>query len=317
MMISAEMVRDLREKTGAGMMKCKEALTECKGNFEEAVDYLRKKGLASADKKSGRAVSEGLVFVQTTSDKRNAIILEINCETDFVARNDLFKNLSKDISNHLISHPEIKTIEQLEAAILSDGHKVEENRKNLIAKIGENVAIGRFERLSIPNGKYGTIDTYIHGDGKIGVVVQVECENQTVSSSNELSGFAHDVSLQAAAMKPYFVNRSEVPEATVNREKDVVLGQIKNDPKNANKPENILAKIVEGRIDKYYKENCLLEQLFVKDDTKTIQALSEDVGKKLGTKVTVTAFCRWTVGEQSASKNTTETTPEKACSCCA
>ncbi|MBF0406839.1 MAG: elongation factor Ts [Candidatus Riflebacteria bacterium] len=315
MIISAEMVRELRDKTGAGMMKCKEALTSCNGNIEEAVDFLRKKGLASADKKSGRAVSQGLVSITLTPDRRNGVILEVNCETDFVAKNELFIDLCNSLSKYLLAHPEVTEISKLETVTLPDGHKVEEVRKNLIAKIGENIAIGRFAHLTIPQGKHGIIDSYIHGDGALAVSTIVECGTAEAAKSTDLIDFSHNVALQIAAMKPEFVGRTDVPAKIVERERDVVLGQIKNDPKNASKPENILQKIVEGRIDKFYKDSCLLEQLYIKDDSKNINAIAEETAKKIGTTVKIVAFNRWNVGEKS-SQPTEEKTEEKSCCCC-
>lgn len=309
MNITAKQVSDLREQTGAGMMKCKEALVECQGDFEKAVDFLRKKGLVSAANKSDRATSQGLVFVATSPDFSTAAMLELNCETDFVARNEQFVALGKSLVQQVLLSKTIKTPAELEAVKLPSGQTVEESRKLLIAKIGENMGISRFERFEIPAGKSGAFDTYIHGEGTLGVLVMVETGDAKAASSAEVRGFAHDVALQVAAMKPLYTNRSEVPASIVTREKDVIHGQIKNDPKNASKPENVVAKIVEGRIDKYYKENCLEEQMYVKDDSKSIKALGEEIGKKIGTTLRVAAFRRWTIGEKAAA-------PAAEASCC-
>lgn len=300
MNITAKQVSDLREKTGAGMMKCKEALVECQGDFEKAVDFLRKKGLVSAANKSDRATSQGLVFMTTAPDFTTAAMLELNCETDFVARNEQFGALGKGMVQQVLTNKAIKTVADLDAAKLASGQTVEDGRKLLIAKIGENMTVSRFERFEIPAGKFGSYDTYIHGEGTLGVMVMIETGDAKSASCADVRAFAHDVALQVAAMKPLFVNRSEVPAAVVAREKDVILGQIKNDPKNANKPENVVAKITEGRIDKYYKENCLEEQMYIKDDTKSIKALGEEIGKKIGTTVRVAMFRRWTIGEKAA-----------------
>jgi len=310
MEISAEKVRELREKTGAGMMKCKEALISCKGNMEEAVDYLRKKGLASADGKAGRSTSQGLITTLASSDKRIAALVEVNCETDFVARNDLFKNFTQALANQLLTNSSIKTAADLDTSKLPNGPKVEEARKSLIAKTGENISISRCERLEISPSVQGIFDTYIHGDGNIGVVVQIECAAQAAANSEEVKIFVHDVALQVAAMKPRYISRVDVPSDIIAKEKDIILGQIKNDPKNANKPENILIKIVDGRLDKYYKEYCLLEQLFVKDDTKTISDLAADLTKKLGSTVAIKMIRRWVVGE----KESETSTPNSECS---
>ncbi|MBP7634921.1 elongation factor Ts [Candidatus Ozemobacteraceae bacterium] len=313
MEINAKMVSELREKTGAGMMKCKEALVQCKGDVEAAVDYLRKKGLASADGKSGRATSQGLVHPHLSADRRTAVLLEINCETDFVARNELFKDFIGQLSQHALNTPTIKTVEELDAST-HNGQKVEETRKSLISKTGENITMGRLERIQIPTGKHGTFDTYVHGDGNIGVVVQLITSSQEIASNPEVVTLAHEIALQAAAMKPRYTDRTEVPAADIQREKEVILGQIKNDPKNANKPENILAKIVDGRIDKFYKEYCLVDQTYVKDDTKTIQDLCNELGKKLGGTITVGTFRRWVLGERPVATETPKA--EACCACC-
>jgi len=297
--ISAKMVQELRETTGAGMMKCKEALIECKGNVQDAVDYLRKKGLASAENKASRATSQGLVSVQTSDDKRTAVILEVNCETDFVARNELFQGFMKDLGAWLLSHPLPKNPADIETVTLGNGQKVEDYRKSLIAKIGENIHVGRFDRIDIAAGKHGTFDAYIHGDGNIGVVVLIDIGEAKAAADDKAKALAHEVALQVAAMKPRFISRTDVPTDAVSREKEVILGQIKNDPKNANKPENVLTKIVEGRLDKFFKEFCLLEQISIRDDSKTVQNLVEETAKALGTTVSVTAFRRWALGENA------------------
>lgn len=301
MEISAEMVRTLREKTGAGMMKCKEALQICKGNAEDAIDYLRKKGLASAENKAGRTTSQGLINACVSDDRRTGAIIEINCETDFVARNEHFREFSKKLGTHLLAQRAVKTPEDLNKSSFANGPVVDEARKALVTKTGENVTFGRCERLEIVSGHYGVLDAYVHGDGNPGVLVQIECASETGAKHDDLKAFAHEVSLQIAAMKPRFVNRGEVPQDVLAREKDVVLGQIKNDPKNANKPENIMAKIVDGRIDKYFKEFCLVEQIFIRDDTKTILDLINDLSKKLGGEVKIVSFRRWGIGEAGTS----------------
>lgn len=313
MEITAKMVSELREKTGAGMMKCKSALVECKGDIEAAVDYLRKKGLASADGKSGRTTSQGLVYPHLSADRRSAVLLEINCETDFVARNELFKDFISQLAQHALNTPKICTIGDLDAST-HNGQKVEETRKGLISKTGENITMGRLERIQIPNGKHGTSDSYVHGDGNIGVVVQLLTSTPAIAASEEVTHLAHEIALQTAAMKPRYTDRTEVPAADIQREKEVILGQIKNDPKNANKPENILTKIVDGRIDKFFKEHCLVDQSYVKDDTKSIKDLCDELGKKLGGTISVCTFRRWVLGERPAATATPQA--EACCSCC-
>ena len=297
MEISAGMVRDLREKTGAGMMKCKEALIACKGNADEAVDYLRKKGLASAEGKSGRATSEGIILGRIAENGQEAVLMEVNCETDFVAKNDQFRNLTNSVLQVAIKNSQIKTPEQLMQEKL-DGQIIDEVRKVMVAKIGENITFSRFDRLAIPAGNHGVFDAYLHGEEqKVGVLVQLECTNADGAKTPELKTFCHEIALQVCAMKPRFISRKDVPEEFHRHEKDIILGQLKEDPKNCNKPEEILHKIIEGRLDKYFKECCLVEQISIKDDTQTIQKMIDDLSTKLGGQVKVAAFRRWMVGE--------------------
>jgi elongation factor Ts len=305
MQITAKMVKDLREKTGAGMMKCKEALQECNGNFEEAVDFLRKKGLASADKRSGRATSQGLVIPLTSEDRRHAVIIEVNCETDFVARNENFVEFANKLATKALNDTNIKTVQDLEKADF-DGQNGEEFRKSMVANTGENISYNRLERFDISDDKFGLFDAYVHGEGTIGVLVQIACETQEAANNEETLKLSHEIALQAAAMKPLYTTREEVPTEALAREKDVILGQIKNDHKNANKPEEIVNKIVEGRLGKYYKEYCLLEQSYVKDDSKSIQDLTQELSKKLGSKVTLTTFRRYALGESNEENQTPE-----------
>lgn len=311
MQITAQLVKQLRDKTGAGMMKCKEALAECGGNLEEAVDFLRKKGLASADKRSGRATSQGLVVPTLSEDKRTIAIVESNCETDFVAKTDDFINFANKLSQHLLANPSVKTLADFEQTTI-DGMSVDELRKNVIAKVGENISISRAERIEVPADGFGLFDTYIHNEGKLAVVVQVSSENADAARSLELANMAHEVALQAAAMKPLYTFSTDVPTEILAREREVVLGQIKNDPKNADKPEEIVNKIVDGRLNKYCKEFCLVEQAYVKNDSKTVKDLATDLSKKLGTKIEIVTFRRWAVGEAPANSGTEEKQAEAA-----
>jgi len=300
MEISAKMVSELREKTGTGMMKCKEALIATKGNFNEAVDYLRKKGLASADNKAGRAPSQGLITAKVSEDRRVAALIETNCETDFVARNIEFVTFTNKIIDALMANPDLDSAASLSTSVLPGGAIVEDARKGLVSKTGENISIGRAKRLAVKPGAQGLFDTYVHGDGKIGVVVQLGCSSAQIASRPEVVALAHDVALQVAAMNPLFPTRNEVPENVIAKEKEIILAQLQNDPKNAKKPENIINKIVEGRLDKFFKERVLIEQAYVKDDTKSIQDLLTDAGKQLSGTVTISSFCRWAVGERLA-----------------
>lgn len=303
MQITAKMVKDLRQKTGAGMMKCKEALKECEGDFEKAVDFLRKKGLASADKRSGRTTSQGLVIPITTPDRKTAAMVEVNCETDFVARNENFVNFAEKIANFVLNTPSVKNVKDLETTTI-EGQTGEEFRKSMVANTGENMSYGRIERFEIPQN--GIFETYVHGEGNIGVLVQLSTDSEEAAKNPEVLELAHEIALQAAAMKPLYTTKEEVPTEALAREKDVILGQIKNDPKNANKPENIVNKIVEGRLGKYYKEYCLLEQAYVKEDSKSIGDLINEYGKKIGADIKLVTFRRWELGETNEQENPSE-----------
>lgn len=311
MQITAQLVKELRDKTGAGMMKCKEALAECKGNLEEAIDLLRKKGLASADKRSGRATSQGLIVPVFTEDRRKAAIIEVNCETDFVARNDDFVTFANKLAQTLLKTPGIKSAEEFEKANI-DGQSVDEFRKNMIAKTGENISINRAEHFEFAAGNHGIFEGYVHGDGNIAVLVQVASESEAAAKNPEVLHFAHEAALQAAAMKPIYTYPKEVPTEILAREREVILGQIKNDPKNANKPEDIMNKIVEGRLGKYYQENCLNEQSYVKDDSKTIANLASELSTRIGSKISLVTFRRWATGEAPAETTPVENASEAA-----
>lgn len=198
-MITAQMVKELREKTGAGMMKCKEALNECNGNLEEAIDFLRKKGLASADKRSGRATSQGLVVPLISENRRTAGIVEANCETDFVAKTDDFINFANKLAELVLNTPSVKSTSDLEKLSI-DGQTIDDYRKSMIAKTGENITIGRAEHLEIPSGGNGFFDNYVHGNGAIGVIVEVKTADSAVATNTEVIQTVHNIALQAAAM---------------------------------------------------------------------------------------------------------------------
>lgn len=307
-MITAQLVKELRDKTGAGMMKCKEALKDCNGNIEEAIDYLRKKGLATADKRSGRATSQGLVIPLLSDDRTVAGMIEVNCETDFVAKTDDFINFANKLATFVFNNPTIKTIEDLEKMTI-DGESIDDYRKNMIAKTGENITLSRAEHIAIPTGKNGILDTYVHGDGAIGVVVEFHAKEANKLNNEKAIEIIHNIALQAAAMKPSYTYTEDVPVEVLNRERDVILGQLKNDPKNADKPEEIVNKIVEGRLAKYCEENCLNNQSFFLDDNKKISDLVKEIAQITATEVTLVGFRRWARGEAAETK-TEEATAE-------
>ena len=254
-MIKASDVKELREKTGAGMMDCKKALTETKGDMEKAVDWLREKGIAKAEKKASRIAAEGLSQIKI--DGNNAVILEVNCETDFVASNEQFTNFIDELAKVLLDN-EVETME--EAMELKLGEEtVNERLINLTAKIGEKLSFRRFEKVEKDDTE--VFGSYLHLGGKIASLV-------VLRGADEIT--AKEVAMQDAAMSPVAVRREDVPEEMVEREKEVIKEQIKNDEKNNGKPEEIIEKMATGRLNKFFKEVCLIEQEYIKDSSLTV-----------------------------------------------
>ncbi len=286
-MISAQVVKELREKTGAGMMDCKKALSEANGDMEKAVEVLREKGLAAAAKKSGRVAAEGLVETFISEDRKIGAIAEINCETDFVAANEEFVALAKNITKQaaLSSATTVEAI-LLEKYIDNEAVTVQEAITALIAKLGENMNLRRFEKFSIENG---VVQSYIHGGGRIGVLVELASEkvNEIVLE------VAKDVSMHVAAANPQFLTKDQVDNETLNKEKEIYRVQALNE----GKPEKIVDKMVEGRVQKYYKEACLVEQVWVRNPDYTITKYLQEKSKELGTQITITKFVRFERGE--------------------
>ncbi len=277
--ISAVAVKDLREKTGAGMMECKKALTDAAGDFEKAIDILRQKGLASAAKKASRNASQGLITVASSDSA--SVMSEVNCETDFVARTDDFKELVADINAHLLSA----------VAVTVDDSKIAELVKKKIAKLGENIVFRRFERFDM-SGKTGAVGSYIHMD-KIGVMVEASCEQPGHSSSEVTKVLLKDIAMHVAAASPSFLSREKVPQNVLDREKDIYRGQV------TNKPAQIVEKIVEGKIEKFYSDVCLVDQIFVKDPEgkKKIHTVVAEAAKALGGNISLVQFVRFQLGE--------------------
>ena len=275
----------LRAKTGAGILDCKKALTETNGDMEKAIDYLREKGIASAAKKASRIAAEGIVLA---SIKGNVgALVEVNCETDFVAKGDQYKDFVLSVANYVVEN-DVKDVEELIAVKNDDTIAA-------TAKIGEKIAIRRFVKYTTENG---VVESYIHMGGKVGVIVEIE--GCTCDLAKEL---AHDVALQIAASKPLYITKEEVPEEVILKEKDILIAQIKNDPKMASKPEQIIEKMVAGKIGKYYDENCLLFQNFIKDPSITIEKLVKDYGDKMGKVLTIKRFTRFEMGEGLEKRN--------------
>ncbi len=274
-MITAELVKELREKTGAGMMDCKKVLTETNGNMEKAIELLRERGIAKAAKKSERIAAEGLVATYVSDDKKIGALIEVNAETDFVAKNSDFRTFVADVVEQVaIKNP--ADVEELlnQESIKVAGKTVKEVLTDKIATIGENMSIRRFVRYESD----GLVESYIHGDGKIGVLVELEKGE---------SDLAKDICMQVAAARPEYLNREEVPQEKVQKEMEILKAQAMNE----GKPAQIAEKMVQGRIGKFYSEICLLEQPFVKEPEMKVEKLIESKGAK------VTRFARFEKGE--------------------
>ena len=285
MAFTAKDVQALREKTGCGMMDCKKALVECDGNMDAAVDYLREKGLASQAKKADRIAAEGTVAVYTANGV--GAIVELNSETDFVANGDGFKALAAEVAE-VVAEKNPADMDALLAAE-KDGMTVEAKVQELFLAIRENIKVRRFDRFE------GKVVSYVHAGGKIGVLVNFETE---LAADNEgLVAMGKNVAMQIAAMNPAYLDQASVPASVIEKEKEILIAQMKEDPKMANKPDAVLGKIVEGKIGKYYKENCLVEQAFVMDGDVTVGKYIANTAKELGAEVKLAAYVRFEKGE--------------------
>ncbi len=295
MAVTASMVKELREMSGAGMMDCKKALTETDGVFDKAMEFLREKGLATAQKKAGRIAAEGVVA--TKVDGKVAAIVEVNSETDFVAKNEVFQTYVAEICSQLINS-DAKDVEEFKAEkwAADPSMTVAEKHSAMIAKIGENMNIRRFAKITTN----GMVVSYIHAGGKIGVLVEAD----TDGSGAEVEECLKNVAMQIAAMKPEYLSSADVSEEYKAKELEILVAQAKNDPKNAGKPDNIIEKMVQGRLNKELKEVCLLEQEYVKAENKeSVGKYVEMVAKKVGCKLAIKSFVRFETGEGLEKKN--------------
>ncbi len=285
MAFTAKDVQALREKTGCGMMDCKKALVECDGDMDAAVDYLREKGLASQAKKATRIAAEGTVAVYT-ADGVGAVV-EVNSETDFVANGEGFKALAAEIAQ-IVAEQNPADVDAL-LACEKDGQTVEAKVQELFLAIRENIKVRRFARFE------GKVASYVHMGGKIGVLVNLETEadinNEAVATAGK------SVAMQIAAMNPGFLDRASVSDEVIEKEKAILIAQMKEDPKMAGKPDAVLGKIVEGKIGKFYKENCLVEQQFIMDGDITVEKYLANVAKEIGTDLKIASFVRFEKGE--------------------
>ncbi len=297
MAITAAMVKELRELSGAGMMDCKKALNETNGNMDEAVEYLRKNGQAKAEKKASRIAAEGIVKVAVKEN--TAAIVEVNSETDFVAKNEKFQTYVGKVAEQALASNAADMDAFMEEAWLEDSSKtVKDVLVEQVAVIGENLKIRRFEKVTAENG---CIVDYIHGGGRIGVIVAAKTEtvNDTVKDAMK------NIAMQIAALNPKYIDRSEVSAEYIAHEKEILLAQIQNDPKESQKPEKVINGMIEGRVNKELKEICLVDQVYVKaeDGKQTIGKYLEAVSKEVGTTVSIQKFIRFETGEGLEKKN--------------
>lgn len=292
MAITAAMVKELRELTGAGMMDCKKALGETDGNMDEAVEYLRKNGQAKAEKKASRIAAEGLCTVVVKDDKTAAVV-EVNSETDFVAKNETFQQFVKAVAEQAVESDAADMDAFMEEKWNEDLSKtVKDALVEKVAVIGENLKIRRFEKVVATNG---CVVSYVHGGGRIGVIVEAE----TAVVNDAVKEALTNLAMQIAALNPKYVSRDEISEEYIAHEKEILLAQIMNDPKESQKPEKVINGMIEGRVSKELKEICLVDQVYVKaeDGKQTVAKYLDEVSKAVGTPVSVKRFVRFETGE--------------------
>ena len=293
MTFTAQDVKALREKTGVGMMECKKALTEANGDIDKAVDYLRERGLAAAQKKATRIAAEGVVLSYADDAAKKGVVIEVNSETDFVAKNEKFVNFVTDCAKTIIETG-VSTVEELNAAeYMGTGRTVTETLNDLILAIGENMKIRRFEVME------GNLATYVHAGGSVGVMVSFDVADEAKVATAEFKEMGKNVAMQIAAMSPAYLDEAAVPAEVIEHEKSILASQMKEDPKMASKPDAVLAKIAAGKMGKYYKENCLVDQEFVRSDLfqGDVKGYVNSVAKELGTEIKINGFIRMTRGE--------------------
>ena len=286
MAISAKDVMELRRQTDCGMMECKKALTQAEGDFEKAIEILREQGLATANKKAGRIAAEGMVYA--VSFDNCAVVVEVNAETDFVAKNDKFVEFVKEVSK-VIMQQNPADVEALMGCKMGEG-TVDDALKQLILVIKENIKVRRFVRYE------GPCAAYVHGGGTHAVLVNFETSDE-IAAKPEFAAYGKDIAMQIAAANPSYLDEASVPAAVVDKEKEIMLVQMANDPKNANKPEAVKIKMIEGKMKKYYKENCLVDQEFVKDSELSVAQYTAKVAKELGGEIKIVKFARFQKGE--------------------
>ncbi|HHU70985.1 MAG TPA: elongation factor Ts [Clostridiales bacterium] len=291
MNITAGMVKELRELTGAGMMDCKKALNTTEGDMDKAVEFLREKGLAAAEKKSGRIAAEGMVDTFISEDGKVAAIVEVNSETDFVAKNDKFRGYVADVVKQVASSNAANLDAFLEEPwALDTALTVKEQLSSMISIIGENMNIRRFEKVVSTDG---FVESYIHGGGRIGILIEMD----TTVNNDATKEAAKNIAMQIAAMSPKYISEADIPAEFIAHEKEIIKAQIMNDESNSKKPENIIEKMLEGRFKKELKEICLLNQVYVKDGDISVEQYLANVSKEVGAPVAIKSFVRFETGE--------------------
>lgn len=286
MNFTAKDVAALREKTGCGVMDCKKALTEAEGNMEKAVDLLREKGLAASVKKAGRIAAEGLAFAQVSECGKVAVAIEVNSETDFVAKNEQFQEFVKTCADTVIYENPADVDALLACKAHGSDMTVDALLKDKILTIGENIKIRRFARYE------GAVTSYVHAGGRIGVIVKFDVD-EAIAATEGFKTYAHNVAMQIAALNPEYLDEASVPAERVEKEKEILTQQIVDE----GKPANIAEKIVAGRMGKFFKEICLVDQAYVQDGSMSVKQYTESVGKELGGEIKIAAYTRFEKGE--------------------
>ena len=292
MAITAAQVKELREATGVGMMECKKALTQADGDFAKAIEILREQGLATASKKAGRIAAEGMVYAMATP--ACAVVVEVNAETDFVAKNEKFVDFTKQLAQ-VIADANPADVEALMACKMGEG-TVDDALKALILVIKENIKVRRFARYE------GHCAAYVHGGGTHGVIVKFATSDD-VAAKEGFTAFGKDIAMQVAAANPSYLNEASVPAEVIAKEKEIILAQMANDPKNANKPDAIKEKMAIGKLGKFYKENCLVDQAFIKDGSMDVKKYVEATGKELGGAISIVEYTHFVKGEGLEKRN--------------
>jgi len=288
MAISAQDVKKLREMTGVGMMDCKKALEASDGDMDKAIDWLREKGLAAAQKKAGRVAAEGMAYADVIDGI--GVVVEVNAETDFVGKNEKFVDFVKNLAAVVAKNNPVSLDALFELPYPGTDRTVQQQQQEMVLVIGENIQIRRFERYDT-----GVSVPYVHAGGKIGVLVNLDVEG--ISDEGALTTLGKDIAMQIAAMRPLYLDKSAVPDDVVNHEKEIRLAQINDDPKNASKPAEIKEKMIVGGLNKYFAEVCLLQQDYVKGEKTSVEKHVAETAKTLGGKITVAKFARFEKGE--------------------